>query len=288
MADINILHQSDFYRVEDFRCHCEVCSITAPEYNKSFSISFIRKGFFEYQTFKREDEIHVGRLLISKPGFEHRTRHIDNQPDLVTIFEFRREFFEEKILDVYANKLPWLLRNNDLHSLMVNTTPELEYHHRKIFQKINSKKYSSLEIDELVIILLEKVMTLLGSADTPGNIPDKLKQHHLGTVEKARDHILLHFKENISLQQLAAHCLVSPFHFSRIFKSMTKVSPHQYLTAVRLTHAKVLLDETNSPVSDLAYECGFNSPEHFVTAFKQFYKMRPSELRARVSKKQDF
>ena len=131
-------------------------------------------------------------------------------------------------------------------------------------------------------------MTLLGSADTPGNIPDKLKQHHLGTVEKARDHILLHFKENISLQQLAAHCLVSPFHFSRIFKSMTKVSPHQYLTAVRLTHAKVLLDETNSPVSDLAYECGFNSPEHFVTAFKQFYKMRPSELRARVSKKQDF
>ena len=46
MADIHILHQSDFYRVEDFKCHCEVCSVTAPEYNKSFSISFIRKGFF--------------------------------------------------------------------------------------------------------------------------------------------------------------------------------------------------------------------------------------------------
>lgn len=282
MADINILHQSDFYRIEDFRCHCEVCSITAPEYNKSFSVSFIRKGFFEYQTFRREDEVHVGRLLISKPGFEHRTRHIDSQPDIVTIFEFRRNFFEETILDVYGNKLPWLLKNNDLHSLMVNTTPELEYQHQKIFQRITSKKYNSLEIDELVISLLEKVMTLLGSAETPINLPDKLKQHHLGTIEKARDFILSHFKENISLQQLAAHCLVSPFHFSRIFKTMTKTSPHRYLSSVRLAHAKILLTETNSPVSVIAYECGFNSPEHFVTAFKQFYKMKPSELRQHV------
>lgn len=279
MADIHILHQSDFYRVEDFRCHCEVCSITEPEYNKSFSISFIRKGFFEYQTFKRNDELHAGRLLISKPGFEHRTRHIDSQPDIVTIFEFRRNFFDETILDVYGNKIPWLLLNNDIHSLMVNTTPELEYHHQKVFQKIKAGKYNSLEIDELVITLLQKVMGLLGSAETPERIPDNIKQFHLGTVEKARDYILSHFKENISLQRLAEHCLVSPFHFSRIFKTIMKSSPHQYLNSVRLTHAKIVLIETSSPVSDVAYECGFNSPEHFVTTFKQYYKMKPSELR---------
>lgn len=279
MADIHILHQSDFYRVEDFKCHCEVCSVTSPEYNKSFSLSFIRKGFFEYRTFKRHDEVHVGRVLISKPGFEHTTRHIDNQPDIVTIFEFRKSFFEETILDVYGNKLPWILKNNDIHSVMVNATPELEYHHQRIFQKIIANKYNSLEIDELVIGLLEKVMMLLGSVETPENIPDKLKQYHLTTVESARDYILTHFKENISLQQLAAHCLVSPFHFSRIFTSIIKTTPHQFLTAVRLTHARVLLTGTNSPVSDIAYECGFNSPEHFVTAFKQLYKIRPSTLR---------
>ncbi|HKC34910.1 MAG TPA: AraC family transcriptional regulator [Chitinophagaceae bacterium] len=253
--------------------------MTDPEYNKSFSLSFIRKGFFEYQTFKRKDEVHAGRVLISKPGFEHITRHIDNQPDIVTIFEFRKSFFEETILDVYGNKLPWILKNNDIHSVMVNATPELEYQHQRIFQKLVSQKYNSLEIDEMVIELLGKAMTLLGSAETPENIPDKLKQHHLGTVETARNYILSHFKENISLQQLAAHCLVSPFHFSRIFKAIIKESPHQYLTSVRLTHAKVLLTETNSPVSGIAYECGFNSPEHFVTAFKQYYKIKPSVLR---------
>ncbi len=279
MADVHLLHQSDFYQVKDFKCQCEVCSVTEPEYNKSFTVSFIRKGFFEYQTFKRNEEMHVGRLLISKPGYEHKTRHIDSQPDVITIFEFKKKFFEETVLDVYGTKLPWLLKNNDIHSLMVNTTPELEYNHQKIFQKLISKKYNSLEIDEMVIALLEKVMTLLGSVETPENSPDKLKQYHLGTIEKARDFILSHFKENISLQQLAAHCLISPFHFSRIFKSMIRSSPHQFLSSVRLIHAKVLLTETNSPVADIAYECGFNSPEHFVTAFRQYFKIRPSELR---------
>ena len=282
LADIHILHQSDYYRVVDFKCHCDFCSITTPEYNNSFSMSFVRKGFFEYQTFKRRDEMHVGRVLISKPGFEHTTRHIDNQPDIVTIFDFKRSFFEESVLETYGSKLPWILKNNDIHSVMLNATPGHEYLHHRIFQKITSGEYNSLEIDELVIDLLEKVMVVLGSTETPENIPDKLKQHHLGTIEMARAYILSHFKENISLQQLAANCFVSPFHFSRIFKTITGISPHQYLHSVRLTHAKVLLTETYAPVADIAYECGFNSLEHFVTSFKKYHKINPSALREEV------
>lgn len=283
MADIHILHRSDFYRIEDFRCHCEECSVTEPEYNNSFTISFIRKGFFEYRSFRRNDEVHAGRVLISKPGYEHTTRHIDKQPDIVTIFEFRKSFYEEAILDLYASKLPWIFKNNDIHSLMVNTTPELEYYHHRIFQTIHSGKYNSLEADEMVMELLEKMMQVLGSASTPGNIPDKLKQQHLVTIESARDYILSHFKETLSLQQLAAHCFVSPFHFSRLFKMIAGESPHQYLSTVRLTHAKVLLEETNMPVADIGYECGYNSPEHFVTAFKKFHKLSPSSVRSGVS-----
>ena len=83
---------------------------------------------------------HVGRLLISKPGYEHSTRHIDRQPDIVTIFEFKKSFYETILLDVYGNKLPGILMNNDMHSLMVNNTPALEYQHLHILQKINSQR----------------------------------------------------------------------------------------------------------------------------------------------------
>ena len=282
LADVHTLHASDFYRILDFKCHCTFCNVSTPEYNDSFAISFIRNGFFEYQTFRRNEEVHIGRLLLSKPGFEHTTRHIDNQPDIVTIFDFKRSFFEENILELYGEKLHWVLKNRDIHSLMINSTPELEYLHHRIFKKLVSKKYNSLEVDELTINLLGKVMMILANAESPEIIPDRLKQHHLVTIETATNYILSHFKENVSLQQLATHCLVSPFHFSRTFKTITTLSPHQYLSKVRLAHAKVLLTETQLPVSDIAYDCGFNSPEHFVTAFKQYFKINPSFLRKQL------
>ncbi len=288
LADIHILHRSDFYRIVDFRCHCVECSVTDPEYNTSFSLSFIRNGFFEYRTFRRQDEVHAGRLLISKPGYEHTTRHIDNQPDVVTIFDFRRSFYEEYILDVFGDQLPFLLKNPDIHSVMAQATPGLEYLHQRIYKKIRSGKYDSLEMDEWVLELLSQVMELLAGSKSPGNIPDKMKQYHLGTVERARDFILSHFQEPVSLAQLAAHCLVSPFHFSRVFRSITGSSPHQYLSSVRLTHASILLGETNDPVSEIAYACGYNSPEHFVTAFRQFHRVSPGAFRRQASsKKQD-
>src|SRR5215467_563754 len=92
-ADIHILHESDFYTITDYKCSCDVCSLSAPEYNKSFSISFVRQGFFEYRVFRRSYEAHIGKILISKPN-EHRARHIDDNPDIVTAFDFKNSFFE--------------------------------------------------------------------------------------------------------------------------------------------------------------------------------------------------
>lgn len=92
LADVHILQRSDFYQVVDFSCHCNICSVTQPEYNESLCLSFIRKGFFEYRVFNGNQEVHIGRILISKPDYEQVTRHIDNQPDITTAFEFKKFF----------------------------------------------------------------------------------------------------------------------------------------------------------------------------------------------------
>jgi hypothetical protein len=110
---------------------------TEKEYNKSFCFSFIRKGFFEYRTFRRKDEIHVGRILITKPGFEHTTRHIDNQPDLTTVFEFK-PWFLERLKEEYSSSANWFLKNNDMHAMMLSCSVEAEYLYNYIMQMINS------------------------------------------------------------------------------------------------------------------------------------------------------
>jgi len=282
LADIHLLHQSDFYRITDWVCHCNLCSITNPEYNDSLCISFIRDGFFEYRTFRRNDEVHVGRILVSKPGFTHITKHIDDQPDTTNVLEFNQEFYNS-LKDQYSKEAGWFLSNNDIHSLLLQSKPELDYLHHRLLEQLKTQPGNKLLIDEMVIELLERIMQILGNLKDPEPIPDSLKQFHLGTIELAKSYIFEHFGDNISLKVLASHCHVSLFHFSRIFKTILQVSPHQYLMAVRLDHAKLLLGTTEQPIADIVYTCGFNSIEHFATAFRQRFKMTPTHYRQQLA-----
>jgi len=277
LADIHILHKSDFYQIVDFKCLCNICSLTKPEYNRSLCISFIRKGFFEYRVFNGNQEAHVGRLLISKPGYEHTTRHIDNQPDITTVFEFKKDFFE-MLKEHYAD-CSWFLKNNDIHSILLNCSVDADYLHHRILQYVQSKKASGLQIDEMVMNLLDKVMNTLGHPHNVLSIPENLKKYHLPAIETAQEYIHKHFSENISLQQLSQYCHTSAFHFSRIFKTILNMSPHQYLLGIRLQHAKILITTSANPIGDIAFECGFNSLEHFATAYRQQFKVSPTQHR---------
>jgi AraC-like DNA-binding protein len=220
-------------------------------------------------------------VLISKPGYEHVATHIDSQPDITTVFEFTKEFFK-KTKEQYK-QAAWFLKNNDIHSLLLQSSPELDYLHTRITRKLTKERASGLQIDEWVIELLEKVLNILTNTKEVPVIADSLKQFHLGTVENARAYILEKFSHNISLQQLARHCLVSPFHFSRIFKAIMNVSPHQYLTEVRLNHAKILLSTTEQSITDIAFTCGFNSLEHFATAYRYRFHTSPSKFRSLIT-----
>ena len=282
LADIHILHQSDIYKIVNYTCHCTVCSISDAEYSDNFSISFVKKGFFEYRTFRRNEEVHTGRILISKPGYEHTTRHIDQQPDITTTIEFKKDFFRE-LCEKYDRGAEWFFTNYDIHSILVSSNAELEYLYYYILKKVKVGNTNTLELDELVVTLLEKIINILINFSQPGNVADSFKKYHLVTAELARDYILSHFQENISLQQLAQHCYISAFHFSRIFKAIMNLSPHQFLSAVRLNHAKILLETTELPVTNIAFDCGFNSLEHFVTSYKKRFSVTPSFYRGQTA-----
>ena len=278
LADIQVLYESDFYRVVNFTCQCRHCSVTGPEYSESFCMSFIRKGFFEYRVFRHHLEAHVGRILLSKPGFEHTTRHIQDQPDLNTIFEFKWSFFREIAGEETGYGKPFL-QNRDIQSVILNSQPAIEYAYRFILNLINTDGCGRLQVDQLVLNMLSKVLRMTGDFTPQAPLPANLLSHHLPTMEKAVEFMNTHFRENISLKQLSSYCFVSPFHFSRMFKQTLGVSPHRYLSGIRLTHAKYLLQSSPRPVTDIAYECGFNSLEHFVTAFRMEFKQSPGLFR---------
>jgi len=141
------------------------------------------------------------------------------------------------------------------------------------------KKQEKLQIDTLVIQLIEKVLHHAIDAMPEKPPSGSLKKAHLQTIENAKHYIISHFTENISLEEIAKYCCVSPFHFTRIFKTFTHTTPYRFLSSIRLESAAMMLRTSSLPVMDVAFNSGFNSVEHFTAAFRQQYKIPPGLFR---------
>jgi AraC-like DNA-binding protein len=83
----------------------------------------------------------------------------------------------------------------------------------------------------------------------------------------------------LDLSAMAEIAAMSRYHFGRVFKEMTTVSPVNFLAAIRMQEAKRLLLETDLPVTTICYEVGYNSQGTFTRLFKQSVGVSPNTFR---------
>jgi AraC family transcriptional regulator len=85
--------------------------------------------------------------------------------------------------------------------------------------------------------------------------------------------------DDFSLAHLAQVAELSEYHFSRMFKRATGLSPSQYFIRLRMNRARQLLLETDRSVIDIGLEVGYSSPSHFSQVFRREIGVTPSDYR---------
>jgi len=103
-------------------------------------------------------------------------------------------------------------------------------------------------------------------------------------VAKVKDYITTHYIEEIRLEQMSAMVSMSPTAFSRFFKLRTGKTLAEYIVDIRLGHATRKLIDTNEPVSQICFSCGFNTLTNFNRLFKKRKGCSPSEFREKYAK----
>lgn len=98
-------------------------------------------------------------------------------------------------------------------------------------------------------------------------------------VRRCTEYVRDHARENIGLEQLAALVGLSPFHFARAFKQSTGVPPHRYQLQVRIEKAKALLSMTDVPVTDIAFDVGYESSQALARLFRREVGISPTDYR---------
>jgi len=94
-----------------------------------------------------------------------------------------------------------------------------------------------------------------------------------------------HYHEAINLHAISDQAYFSRYHFIRLFSKIYGKTPHQYLTAVRIEQAKLLL-QTDLPVQQVCFAVGFDSIGSFSSLFKRQVGANPAQYRtAQLSRK---
>jgi AraC-like DNA-binding protein len=93
-------------------------------------------------------------------------------------------------------------------------------------------------------------------------------------VRLCMEYLQEHAEENVTLQALSRHTGLSPFHLCRVFGKAVGMTPHAYLTQVRVRRAKALL-RMGLPAGRVAVETGFYDQAHLTRTFKQIVGLTP-------------
>lgn len=100
--------------------------------------------------------------------------------------------------------------------------------------------------------------------------------------EQARLQIMMqyiqdYFREPLTLKDIAEYVSIGPSHALQIFNRGIHSTPIAYLVDYRLRYSAQILTSTETKISVIANECGFQSSEYYCRAFKKLFHMTPDQ-----------
>ncbi len=141
----------------------------------------------------------------------------------------------------------------------------------------------SLVNNDLLELKIKELILLLVQSKNINSILELVGDLYSANTVHVKEVINLHLFSNLKLDQLAKLCNLSLSSFKREFKKEFDDSPTNYINDKRLEKAKELLTVTDLPISEIAYETGFQDSLYFTRLFKNKIGIPPTAYRTENS-----
>ncbi|WP_299091977.1 response regulator [uncultured Metabacillus sp.] len=107
-----------------------------------------------------------------------------------------------------------------------------------------------------------------------------LQKEENDSIMMAKTYIHTHYKESLSLEDVAEYVKLTPTYFTKVFKEQTKRTFIDYVTDYRIEKAKELLLHTKLSLKEIAFEVGYKDPNYFSRVFKKWTNCSPKQYRS--------
>lgn len=252
-----------------------------------FQLTYVVRGtisvFFNQQTI----DLHEGQGIYINPEVLHMIRDrydsdamfisLDVSPKLLTSFPnsvFERSYVKPVFCSSAADAVildPGVFWQKKILDKAMSI--EQDYKSRSFGWElaVSSSLYAIWK--ELVCHLHES----LTEHDAPAADGARMRRNQ--RIKEILSYIREHFTEKITLDEIAKHLHLSTNECCRFFKKNMNCTLFEYITEYRLSKSMELLEHTDLPVSQIAYESGFGSSSYFIEKFRKNVGMTPAAFR---------
>ena len=246
-------------------------------WHDEFEIIYVRSGFL---TVSISGESYIGKTgeaFVVSPGNLHLMGSQTGTVDYYT-FLFPLKYISFRTDDMLDEKLLEPLNSGHLMICprVKDTAKELCEQLVDIYMAKKDESESKITTQiGTKIILLQFILEMWKKGfvienDTSGR----------NIVEKEMvSYIQQNFTGKISLREFGEQFHLSEKYISRYFKEHFHITLSQYVTYLRLEHAKQLLQDTDIPVTDVAMQSGYQNVSYFIRSFQKAYAVSPLKYR---------
>ena len=161
-----------------------------------------------------------------------------------------------------------------IQNIMINT--ELESFFQSVLGYFHDK---NKPMESLLELKVKELLLNIINNEKNAIISSYLKNTALNELPSLTNIMEANFSYNLSLDDYARLCNRSKSSFKRDFKNHYNCSPGKWILDRRLTKAAKLIEVNTENISQIAYDCGFESPAHFSRTFKSKYGVTPSTFK---------
>jgi AraC-like DNA-binding protein len=247
--------------------------------HKNFELNLITSGSGRRIVGNNISSFESGDLVLMGPDLPHCWEILeydeDNPPSCIVIHFYENiissDFFNIPELETIVNLL------NKAGSGLFFKGSKVRKVQESLKRLVNINGLSSyIELLNVFknLLEIENPVTLSHTSDYPPSFTKNLDQ-----INNIYEYVFMNIQEGVKLEAAAGILNMAPGSFCRYFKKKTGLTFMQYVKEIRIGLAAKMLAETDKPVSQICFECGYNNLANFNFYFKNIMGETPSEYR---------
>ena len=224
---------------------------------KTHAIIFVEFGSISYVINNETIQLETGDIFILKKGESYNAYNSDN-PEAP--YAFYIIYF-----DTEGNEAPYF-----------NHITKVKHYEK--FLDLFSKGYNIGEKRPIAYKLaLKSILNEIFYNLYKEYYSSQTAEPSFSHVEKAKKYIDSNYREKINIGKLAEISGFSRAHFKRLFSKYYNITPSEYITMVRIEHAKSMLESDIFTLKEIAGQCGFYDEYYFSKVFQKVVGCPPKK-----------